>query len=73
MAAWFAPSSEMVSSRRGRERAMSNNESKPGHKKIERPDVASFHPPLARSLAPSTVRMSIDQVCDLLVKTANLG
>jgi hypothetical protein len=40
---------------------------------IERPDVASLHPALARSLAPSTVRMSVDQVCDLLVKTANLG
>jgi len=41
--------------------------------KIERPDVASFHPALARSLAPSTARMTVEQVCDLLVKSSNLG
>ena len=41
--------------------------------KIERPDVANFHPALARSLALSTARMSVEQVCQLLVKTANLG
>ena len=41
--------------------------------KIERQDVASFSPALARSLALSTARMSIEQVCGLLMKTANLG
>jgi hypothetical protein len=41
--------------------------------RIERSDVANFHPALARSLALSTARMPVDRVCDLLVKTANLG
>jgi hypothetical protein len=41
--------------------------------KLERPDVASFHPALARSLAPSTARMTVDEVCDLLVKLASRG
>jgi hypothetical protein len=41
--------------------------------KIERTDVADFSPALARSLALSTARMTVDQVCELLMKSANLG
>jgi hypothetical protein len=41
--------------------------------KIERPDVADFSPALASSLALSTERMTVDQVCGLLMKSANLG
>jgi hypothetical protein len=41
--------------------------------KIERPDVANIHPALARSLAPSTARMTVEEVADLLVKLASLG
>jgi hypothetical protein len=41
--------------------------------KIERTDVADFSPALARSLALSTERMTVDQVCGLLMKSANLG
>jgi hypothetical protein len=41
--------------------------------KIERPDVANFHPALARSLAPSTLRMTVEEVADVLVKLASLG
>lgn len=41
--------------------------------KIERPDVASFCPALARSLALSTQRMPVDKLCELLLRSANLG
>jgi hypothetical protein len=41
--------------------------------KIERPEVAAFQPALARSLAPSTVRMTVEEICDLLMKSASLG
>lgn len=41
--------------------------------KIERTDVANFSPALARSLALSTGRMTVDQVCGFLMKYANLG
>jgi hypothetical protein len=36
-------------------------------------DVANFSPALARSLALSTGRMTVDQVCGFLMKYANLG
>jgi hypothetical protein len=41
--------------------------------KIGRTEVANFSPALARSLALSTERMAVDQVCGLLMKCANLG
>ncbi|HEX7499579.1 MAG TPA: hypothetical protein VF524_04655 [Polyangia bacterium] len=41
--------------------------------KIERTDVANFSPALARSLAFTTERMTVEQVCGLLMKSANLG
>ncbi len=40
--------------------------------KIERPDVANFCPAFARSLALSTQRMAVDELCELLLRAANL-
>jgi len=41
--------------------------------KIERSDVANFNPALARSLALTTERMTLAELCDLLMKSASLG
>lgn len=40
---------------------------------IERTDVANFNPALARSLAFTTERMTVAEICDLLVKSTSLG
>jgi hypothetical protein len=40
---------------------------------VERSDVAKFCPALARSLAFTTERMTVEQLRDLIMKSANLG
>jgi hypothetical protein len=41
--------------------------------KISRTDVANFSPALARSLAFSTERMTVEEICGLLLKVSNIG